>query len=537
MQRKYTIILVLLLVSLLFTGCGKKKAKTETLNEISSMLQEELENLEQEDFPGEDQSSPEEQDNEELQQSAKQESSSGAAVAEPDQALLKAVRELVDKAVKTENYYFETWGSKVWHQGQQRKVELWDLADTNTLDVTGERVYSGVVLSDHAAQRFKHFLWDRKNSKWIIQEIPAMQTNIDLMNNYHDILGVRLSQLKEMLDGWKGVDSEVERSYPHKNKTITYLELKSIQISEGTVTHQRDNKTWQVYSVTVESFERNKKGSDTITDMAETFYIDKNSGFPVTYDISASFNMHVTETYEYFNVQTGVQTDINFESEPVPGGTPVGQSNDTQPSAASAAGVSALSGGIPDDLNAGNLNEFIRSLEATPQYYLKTAVWVLMGDQDDSYEAQYWADGAFTREELTYARSGEKTVVLMDDAFIYVYNPATLEGHRTPIDITDTDDMDEEWNVEYSAVRKDTLFSMPVIYVEYLDEYDVEKTLIKSWITVQDGFPVFLQTLRYTRDELVYSSVMLEYKPGKPDAAVFEAPGELVIPVYDNSDI
>lgn len=76
-----------------------------------------------------------------------------------------------------------------------------------------------------------------------------------------------------------------------------------------------------------------------------------------------------------------------------------------------------------------------------------------------------------------------------------------------------------------------------MIYVEYINDYGTDKTLTKSWIAIKDGFPVLLQTVSYTGDELVYSSTMLEYKPGKPDAAVFEAPGELVIPVYDNSDI
>jgi hypothetical protein len=327
MKRKVTFIVLILLISIFFTGCGKKNSGREQLDDVMSKLEEELEGLEAEDFipSGEDEAEPEEQASEAQQDTKEQangSSSEGLNSAEPDPDLLKTVRELVNKASDTENYYFETWGNKVWHQGQQRKVELWELVNTNTLDVTGERMFGGVILSDHGAQKFKQFMWDRKNKEWIIVEIPPMQAQIDLLNQYHDILGVRVSQLKELLDGWSGEGSEVERSYPHKNNTITYLELKSIQIGEGAVTHGRDNKTWQVYIVTVESLERPKKGSSTVYDMVETFYIDKNTGFPVTYDVNASFNMHVTETYEYFNVQTGTQTEIDFEAEPLPEGTP-----------------------------------------------------------------------------------------------------------------------------------------------------------------------------------------------------------------------
>ena len=287
MKRVLCIFILVLCLGFSISACDSAKDNIEEMIQENDVQSNET-NIEENDVQS-NQTNIEENDEEEVAEAI-------------DEKKLSTVKQLIKKAVDTPNYYFETWNTKVWHQGEQLKVETWDLINANTLSLEGERYLAGISLSDHANQKYNLYYNNKAKNKWEAIKVTPMLVSADFVNSFHSILDIRLLWIDEILNGWNGVDSEVERQHPNKNNVKTYLELKNIKINEGTIKQEKTNKSYEVYIVEVESFERYEKGSNTIYDMVETFYIDKNTGFPITYSISSSTNMHVLETYEYWNI-------------------------------------------------------------------------------------------------------------------------------------------------------------------------------------------------------------------------------------------
>ena len=187
---------------------------------------------------------------------------------------------------------------------------------------------------------------------------------------------------------------------------------------------------------------------------------------------------------------------------------------------------------IPDDLNETNIDQFFDTLSSPPQYYLSMTCWEDSGDGQHEYLIETWEDGDFSRMDLTNKESGEKNVFITDDMFDYAFNATTNEGTKMPIIEDDEEESEsEDWDNKYRVVRKETLNGLSVIYTERVEEIGdgdtVEIYLVKDWILVEYGFPIFMKSETWIGDKKTSWGEMNEYKLEKPSKDIFKVPDTL----------